>query len=204
MRTMLRPALFALMGTTILAGGVAAQGGPRLAYVNTQAVLAEAPGRAEAEKRFESEMAGFRNQIKLMGDSLNTMIAEFSKVEPTLSAADRETRAGTIRQRQEQYQQRAAQFEEQAQKQQLAYFQPIMQQIEGILGQIRREDGYALIFDVGGNAAPIVAADTTLDITRQVITRLKAAPPAAAVPAATTPAGPVAQPSGASTRPRTP
>jgi outer membrane protein len=203
MRTSFRAALYALLCSTVLSSAAMAQGGGlKLAYVNTQAVLQQAPGRAEAEKKFEAEMSGYQAQMKRMSDSLNAMIADFNKVQGTLNEQQREQRASAIRTRQAEYQQRAGQFEEQAQKRQMEYFQPIMQQIEKILGDIRREDGYSMIFDVAGSAAGIVAADSTLDITPKVIARLKAAPaPAAAAPARPAASGPVARPAGVTTRP---
>ena len=203
MRSMLRAACLAAAATTTMAGAAVAQGAPKLAYVNTQAIMAQAPGRAEAEKRFEGELTANRDQAKRMSDSLNAMITDFGKAEPTMTAADKEARTKLIRDKQAEYQQRVSRMEEDAQKRQMEFFQPLMQQVERILADIRREDGYAMIFDVGAQGAPIVAADTTLDITQKVIARLKAAP-APAAPARPASVGPVAQPSGMSTRPKTP
>ncbi len=54
-----------------------------------------------------------------------------------------------------------------------------MNRIQEVLTQIQREGGYAMIFDAAAGA--IVAADTTLDITDEVLRRLRqtAAAPAA-------------------------
>ena len=204
MRSMLRAACLAAAATTTMAGAALAQGAaPKLAYVNTQAIMAQAPGRAEAEKRFEGELTANRDQAKRMSDSLNAMITEFGKAEPTMTAADKEARTKLIQGKQAEYQQRVRSMEEAAQKRQMEFFQPLMEQVEKILADIRREDGYAMIFDVGAQGAPIVAADTTLDITQKVIARLKSAP-APAAPARPASVGPVAQPTGMSTRPKTP
>ncbi|MBU6366639.1 MAG: hypothetical protein KJT01_10560, partial [Gemmatimonadetes bacterium] len=62
-----------------------AQGtGPKMAYVNTQALLASAPGRAEAEAAFEKEMTGLRSQVQKLSDSLTALQEAFTKEEGTL------------------------------------------------------------------------------------------------------------------------
>jgi hypothetical protein len=62
-----------------------------------------------------------------------------------------------------------------------------MEQINTIIDQIRNEERYAMIFDVGAQGGAVVAADTTLDITDKVISRLKTAAPVATKPAAGAP-----------------
>jgi Skp family chaperone for outer membrane proteins len=181
----------------------------KLAYINSQTILAQAPGREAAEKQFENEMATYRQQVQRMGDSLNTMIAEYNKQEATLAAAAKETRQKAIREKEEQYQQKTQQLQQQAQQRQVELVQPIMEQINKVIGEIRAQEGYAMILDAGSSAGVVVAADTTLNITDKVIARMKAAGPArAAAPAAkprgTPPAGaPVSAPAGVS-RPRIP
>jgi hypothetical protein len=112
-----------------------------------------------------------------------------------------------MQQRQQQYQTRMQAIEDTATALRQRLMQPIVQQMERALEEVRREGGYAMLFDIG-QGATIVAADTTLDVTPRVIAKMKAGGPAAstAAPARpTTPArpapGPVAAPAGVSTRP---
>jgi len=181
----------------------------KLAYINSQTILAQAPGREAAEKQFESEMATYRQQVQRMGDSLNTMIADYNKQEATLAAAAKETRQKAIREKEEQYQQKTQQLQQQAQQRQVQLVQPIMEQINKVINEIRAQEGYAMILDAGSSAGVVVAADTTLNITDKVIARMKAAGPVrAAAPAAkpggsARPGAPVSAPAGVS-RPRTP
>ena len=56
-----------------------------------------------------------------------------------------------------------------------------MTSISNIIEDIRKSGGYAMIFDAP--RAGLVTADTTLDLSDQVIARLKTAPAAAAKPA---------------------
>ena len=66
-----------------------------------------------------------------------------------------------------------------------------------MIAAVRTEGQYAFIFDVAAQGQSIVAADSTLDITQTVITRLRAAGP----PSASNQPAMQQQPSGV-TRPR--
>ena len=134
-----------------------------------------------------------------MDSTLKAMFASFTR-DTTTPVAQRETKAQEIQQRQQQYQQRMAAIEDTAAAMRQRLMQPIMQQLETALEAVRKEGGYAMLFDVGQGAS-IVAADTTLDVTQRVIDKLKSMP-APAVGAATPPANPVApRPAGVGSRP---
>lgn len=184
---------------------------PKIAYINSQVILQAAPGRAEAEAQFEKEMATYRQQVQRMGDSLQTMIADYSKAELSLSPAAKETRQKAIRARQDAYQQRTQQLEEQAQQRQMQLIQPVTEKIQKVIADIRTEENYAMIFDAGSNAGVLVAADTSLNITDKVLARLGVSPATAAAaekrgatPTPAKPAGaPLSTPAGVS-RPKPP
>ena len=205
MRSFLSAARLAIAALVLPLGAVAAQTGtavPKIAFINSQAVLQAAPGRAEAVQQLERELGQYRQQVQRMGDSLNAMVAEYNRQEVTLSPAARETRQKAIQERETAYRQRTSQLEEQAQQRQVAIMQPIMERIQKIIEDIRTEDGYSMIFDAASANGVIVAADKNLDITERVVSRLRAT---AAAPTTTNPAaarpGAVPPPSGVQ-RPR--
>jgi outer membrane protein len=187
----------------------AAQGaGQKMAYVNTQAVLGSAPGRAEAEAAFEKEMTGLRAQVQKLSDSLNALQEAYAKEEVSLSPAAKETKLKTLREKQADYQERVQKLNDQASQKEAELMQPIMELVRRSLDEVRAEGGYAFIFDVSQGQF-IVAADKNLDVTDRVLAKLRlAAPkaaPKAAAPAAKPPAtaGPAAAPAGVTKRPPT-
>ena len=204
MRGLIRGALVALALTSIAATAGAQQAATtKLAYVNSQAILAAAPGRAEAEAQFEKEMQTFRQTVQTMGDSLNAMVASYQKEEASLSPAVKEQRQKAIQTKETEYQQRARQLEQQAAKRQQELVQPILDQISEVLNTIREEGGYAMILDAQSGANVIVAADKNLDLTERVIARLRTMKPATA----STPrsqGAPLNQTPAGVTRPRNP
>ena len=186
----------------------AAPSTPKIAYIDSKVVLSRAPGRQQAEDTFNKEMEASRTQVQKMGDSLQTMIADYQKVQATLAANIREQREAAIRKKQDDYQSRASQLDQQMQQRQMELVKPIMDQIRKVLDDIRQEDGYAFILDAGSEAGVIVAADRNLDITEKVIARLKPVPVTAAAPSSAkpdssgkSPLGPRPAPAGV-TRPK--
>jgi outer membrane protein len=203
-----RATKLALVLSPAVATPMFAQGPQKIAYVDSKVILSRAPGRQAAEDQFNKEMEASRGQVQKMGDSLQTMIADYQKAQATLAANVREQREAAIRKKQEDYQSRAGALDQQMQQRQMELVKPIMDQIRKVLDEIRQEDGYAFILDAGSDAGVIVAADRNLDITEKVITRLKPVPITAAAPGAPkndtgakTPAGPRPAPAGA-TRPK--
>ena len=199
-----RATALALVFTAASAGTALAQS-QKIAYIDSKIVMARAPGRQAAEDTFNKEMEASRTQVQKMGDSLQTMIADYQKVQATLAANVREQREAAIRKKQEDYQNRAGSLDQQMQQRQVELVKPIMDQIRTVLDAIRAEEGYAFILDAGADGGGIVAADRNLDLTEKVIARLKPVPVTAGAAAkpdsAKAPVGPRSTPAGA-TRPK--
>lgn len=186
MRSIVRAAGVALFSTVLLAGSSRAQSPGKIGYINSAQILAQAPGRAEAEAQFEREVAAYRTQLQRMSDSLNTLSAAFDRDAPKLDSATRESRARTLRGRDSVYQGRASDLNQRMQLRQAELVKPIMEKVQTVMETLRSEQGYAFIFDVGSQASVIVAADKRLDLTDQVLARLgvtkTAAPSGSLVP----------------------
>ncbi|MGK2963797.1 MAG: OmpH family outer membrane protein [Gemmatimonadaceae bacterium] len=191
MRGLIRAALLALVVGAASAGTASAQAAPKFGFINSAAILAEAPGREAAETRFKTEVTAYEGQLSRMRDSLEAMASAFERDAPRLDSAARVTRARSIQETEVSYQNRARDMDQQMQRRQGELIRPIMENIQKIIEQVRAEDGYAMIFDVASQASVIVAADKSLDLTPKVLARVKAAPVPAPVAGAPTP-----QPSG--------
>ena len=143
----------------------------KLAFINSQKLIAEAPGAVEARTTIEREVNKHRADLALAEDSLKNVVTEFQKKQLALSKEARDREEANIRTRQVALQQRAEQLEDQVAKRQNDLVKPIMDRINAVLDTLRKEGGYAIIFDVAGGS--IVAADPAADLTDQVLTRLK-------------------------------
>src|SRR6476620_53452 len=183
MRGLIRAGVLALIvgAASASSASAQAQAAPKFGFINSQAILAEAPGRAEAENQFKNEVAAYQAQLQRMSDSLQAMGAAFDKAAPTLDSATRVVRGKAIADKEADYQNRAKSFDQQMQNRQAELIRPLMENLQKVIEQVRAEDNYAMIFDVASQTSVIVAADKNLDITSKVMARVKAGPkPAAA------------------------
>ncbi|HUQ47794.1 MAG TPA: OmpH family outer membrane protein [Gemmatimonadaceae bacterium] len=184
MRGLIRAASLALIVGAVTAGSASAQATPKFGFINSAAILAEAPGRVEAENQFKTEVAAYQAQLQRMSDSLQTMAATFDKTAASLDSVTRATRGKAIAAKEADYQNRAKALDNQMQNRQAELIRPLMENLQKVIEQVRSEDNYAMIFDVASQTSVIVAADKNLDITQKVLARVKAGgKPTAAAPA---------------------
>ena len=120
----------------------------------------EARQAFEAHQRFQAELRSSKE--------LQQLIADYRKQAVLAARGSR----SAIQQKEIELQQQAMQYERQAQERQQELVGPIMQRIETVINEIRQQGGYALIFDRASGA--IIAADPALDLTDQVLARLRA------------------------------
>jgi outer membrane protein len=147
----------------------------KLAYINSNDIIAQAPGAAEAQQTFDREMARWRTEVQALADSLQQMMTTYEQQQIMLSPEKRQERQQEILQKRLEYEQRVNDLQEVAQRRQQELVQPIYDRITQALTQIRDEYEYTMIFDVAAGA--LIAADTTLDITGIVVERLKQVQP---------------------------
>jgi outer membrane protein len=188
MTTTFRAATAALVLLAI-SGTARAQGPVKLGYVNTAALMASAPGRAAAESVYNKELVAFQKQQQLWSDSLKKQIDLYTKAEPTLAPAKKQTEQDRLQKLQADLSNLNTLGEQKMQNREREVLAPLMEVVRNAIDEIRAEGGYAMIFS-GDENSPIVAADKNLDLTEKVVARLKtkAASAPAAAPSAMAPA----------------
>jgi outer membrane protein len=185
MRTITRAALLAL-SLTLMAKSAQAQT-VKLGYVNTEALMAQAPGRAAAESSYNKEVVAFQKQQKVWADSLNKQIENYQKVMPTLTDAKKKTEEDRLAKLQQDLTNLNNLGEQRIRQRENEVLAPLMEIVRAAIDEIRAEGGYAMIFS-GDQNSPIVAADKNLDLTDKVVARLKTkAATAPTAPSAMTP-----------------
>lgn len=161
----------AIVFASILGIGVQnAEAQTRFGYINSQRILAEAPGTAAAQSEFEGAMEAFRLELEQLETELTTLQDNYQRQQGTLTAAQRQAQEQEIQQMFMAYQQRRQELEQTAQQRQAALVQPIMQRISEVIEEIRDEGNYSMIFDA--SAGSMITADPSLDLTPQVLERL--------------------------------
>ena len=145
----------------------------KIGYINSAAILDQAPGAREAAQQFDRDLAAMRAQIQPATDSLDQLISAYEAQSLTLSPDAKQRREQQILTKREELQQMAGALDQQATARRSELVQPIMDRVSDMIEQLRLDGGYGIIFDVADGS--IVAADPTLDLTDEVLRRLQAA-----------------------------
>ena len=148
----------------------------QIVFINSQQVIAAAPGAREAQSTLEREMGTLRTEVQGMEATLDSMMTSYEQRQVMLSPEARRQLQDEIRTRQREFQQRAQQMEQQAGARQAELLQPIMARVQQVIDALRAERGYALVLDAAEGG--LISADPALDITQEVLTRLRATAPA--------------------------
>jgi len=196
MRSIARATTLALTISGFAGAAAGAQQPVKIAFVNSQALMEAAPGRAAATDLLNKEGQGYQTQLQKMQDSINGLLTKYQKDEPTLSATQKDSKQKAIQALETEFQAKQLQFQKQFDDHTKEVMAPITDAVKKVIDDIRVEDGYAIILDNAPGAGNIVAADKNLDITDRVVSRLKATPapkvsaPTAAAPKPGAPASP--------------
>jgi outer membrane protein len=159
---------------------VTAPAGPvKVAYINSEKLVQQAPGAMEARTTFDREMNKFKAELALLEDSIQNMMADFQQKQITLSPDAKKKQQDAILARQSGLQTRSQAAEQTLAKRQQELMEPIMDRINKAMNDYRKEHGISIIFDAA--ARSIISADSALDVTDAVLAKLKG-PAAAGAP----------------------
>jgi outer membrane protein len=176
MRSILRATVIALLVSAV-SGAAQAQSAPlKIAYVNTQALMDVAPGRAAADSALQKTGEGFRAQLTKLQDSAQALLTKYQKEEPKLTAAAKDKYEKDLAAIQTDLQAKNLQFQKAFEDRRNELYAPLTDAVKKALDDIRTEEGYAAIFANDPQTSVIVSADKNLDITDKVASRLRATP----------------------------
>src|SRR5687767_6721239 len=139
MRKALLITLASLAMTATAAQAQTAAPATRIAFINSQKLISEAPGALEARTTIEKEANKHRADLALAEDSLKNLVAEYQKKQLVLSADARTKEETTIRAKEAALQDRAEALEKAMAKRQNDLVKPIMDRINAVLTALRTE-----------------------------------------------------------------
>ncbi len=162
---------FLTLSLALMAGTAEAQT-LKIGYINSQEILANAPGASEAQKQFDKDVKTYQAEVQALQEELQKMQQQLQQQQLTLSPEAKANREQAIRLKAQEYQKRVQELDQQAAQRRAQLVQPVMDKITKVIEKIREEGNYSLILDVA--AGSIISADPSLDLTQEVIRRLKA------------------------------
>lgn len=167
-----------LLVLAVVVGGQRAQAqqqsGQKIAFVNTQLILKDTPGFAQAESTFTKEVEALRTEAGRLQATLDSAAAAFTRDQVLLSPSAREAKRKELETQQQQLEARMAELRDRATARQEELLNPITARIQTVIDGIRAEGNYAMIFDIATLGSGVISADRSLDLTQTVIQRLQA------------------------------
>jgi len=159
----------------LLVAPAAAQqsGGAKLGYVNTQLILRQTPGYAQAESTFSKELELYRVEVQKLQASLDSAASDFEQQSVLLSPTQRATKRKDLEAQQQKLEQRTQELQQKAAGRERELLEPIQTKVNSVIEGVRAAGNYAVIFDVSAPNSGIVTADKSLDLTQRVIQQLK-------------------------------
>lgn len=152
----------------------AQQGGSKVAYVNTQAILKQTPGYAKAESTFTKELESYRVEVQKLQATLDSAASDFDQQSVMLSPTQRAAKRKDLQAQQQKLEQRTQELQQRAATRERELLDPIQSKVNSVIEGVRAAGNYAMIFDVSAPNNGIVTADKSIDLTQKVIQQLKA------------------------------
>ena len=152
----------------------AQQGGSKVAYVNTQAILKQTPGYVKAESTFTKELETYRVEVQKLQASLDSAASDFDQQSVMLSPTQRAAKRKDLQGQQQKLEQRTQELQQRAATRERELLDPIQSKVNSVIEGVRAAGNYAIIFDVSAPNNGIVTADKSMDLTQKVIQQLKA------------------------------
>ena len=153
----------------------------KIAYVDSEQVIRQAPGYTEASEAFNRTASGWRDTLEQRRTRLQELFDEYKRQDPVLSPemrTEKQQEILALEQEVQTYFQSKFGPEGEASTTQAELMRPIVERVNQAIDEVRRSDSYHLIFDLNDGA--LVAGDPSLNITDLVIQRMNAqagAPP---------------------------
>jgi len=145
----------------------------KMGYINSIKIRAEYKEFADAQTKFDKEIAEFQNQDVALRQEIDSLQKVLESQSLLLSEAKRKEKEQQLETKKQTYRKF---FDEifgpdgRVEKKNAELTKPILDKINAALEKIANQDGYAFIFDaVNGN---IAYAKKTFDITDKVLTEL--------------------------------
>lgn len=147
----------------------------KIAYVDSEEIIRQAPGYAEASEAFNQTAAGWRDTLEQRRTRLQELFDDYKRQEPVLSAelrTEKQQEILSLEQEAQTYFQAKFGPEGEAAVKQAELMQPIVERVNRAIDEVRTSGSYHLIFDLNDGA--LVAGDPSLNITDVVVQRMNA------------------------------
>jgi len=152
--------------------------GQKVAVVDSQRLLAEAPQARAAQQTLEAEFGPRGKTLEAQKKDLEARAQKFERDQATMSEAERTKTQRDLRDAQLSFERRGKEFQEDVQLRQNEELQKVQKAIYEAVRVFGKAQGYDVVL-----AGGVIYSADSVDITPQVLSSLQAKAPAAPAPA---------------------
>lgn len=157
-----RFSLILLSSAFLMAPAAFAQSG-KIAFVDTDRLLREAPPALAAQSKLEQEFSRREQELTRLGNELQKASDDFDRDAPTMSESQRQTRQRQLLERDREFQRRQREFQEDLNLRKQEELQRVLDEATRVVEQIARSNNYDVILQEA------VYINPSIDITDRVI-----------------------------------
>jgi len=151
------------------------QQGQRMGFVDTDQVVRQMPGFAEADSTFRREMAEWRAEVQPMQAALDSAVRAYDQEAGLLSEAARAAKMDELQQLSQAVQRRSNELSQRADERFSELMAPLQDRAATVIDGIRAERSLSAVFET--TTPGLISIDPTLDLTPVVINRLRGSEP---------------------------
>lgn len=182
----------------------AAPAGPaKIAIIAFQPAVAQTNEGQRAFSDLQKKYQPKQTQLKSLSDEIDKLTKDLQAQGDKLSDAERAARAKTIDDKKKQLERSAEDAQNDFQNEMNELYGSLAQKVYDVLNDYSKQHGYTLVLDIAQQQSPVLFANDSTNITKQVIDayNTKSGVPAPATPAANLPSTVPSAPRPAATKP---
>ncbi|MGB0523977.1 MAG: OmpH family outer membrane protein [Flammeovirgaceae bacterium] len=147
---------------------------PKLAYVDSQKLLANYEGMQQAQKAFQAKAVAWQANVDTLGKALQVKLAHHEKNLTTMTKREKQLSVELLKTKKQQLQQYQQAVGQKAQEEEQKAMQAVLEEVNAFLEAYGKEQGYQVIL-AATQAGNIAYADESIDITDEVVEKLNQA-----------------------------
>ena len=161
--------LYIVIGIFVIAAGALAQNQLKLGVVDTQKVVEEYERAKEAQKKLKGATDKLRAQLEKIREEIGSLEERLTKQKLFLEKPETESLQNDINLKQQEYQRELGIGQESIVAKEKELFEPILKDIEILIKEIGKNDGYNLILE---KRLVTLYVDPSYDLTETVVQTL--------------------------------
>ena len=140
----------------------------KIAYIQTDELLAEYKGMIEAKQNYEVKAVSWQSNIDTLGKELENMVKEYEEARGSMSISERQQEEKELQQKQKQLNDYRKSIAQQAQQEDAKLTEGVLNQVNTYIKDYGKENGYKMIFGANGSGTIVYGTDA-IDVTDVIL-----------------------------------